>query len=254
MKNLPDRMFTRLPNLRKLDLSENYFLSITMEVLQPLRRLQRLELRNEYWQCNRDSMAVESWILSKNIEYEKQCKRKLPKMSEKMISDVPVVGKEVDLNKVWNITVEKNKTYVEEPKKPLTPLEKFDQEFSALQAFAIGLEIGLGVGVVGTYIWLRRFCYCGRLNCTRPETRRQRRRRRLEGDMRTNLLWSTVINPDTETPPLFRRQMSLPERHAPVLTYGLPIAETAPLQVDAVRLPDRSETPPPPYNECRINI
>ncbi|KAJ0182385.1 hypothetical protein K1T71_001754 [Dendrolimus kikuchii] len=254
MKSLPDRMFTRLPDLKKLDLSENYVLSITTKVLQPLRKLQRLELRNDYWQCNRDFIAVETWILSKNIVYEKQCKELLPKMSEKIISAVTVNRKEIDLSKVWNITAAKNETHIEEPKKPLTPLEKFDKEFSALQAFAIGLEIGLGLGIVGTYVWLRRFCYCSRMNCARPETRRQRRRRRLEGDMRANLLWSTVINPDLETPPLFRRQASSPERHAPLPTYGLPVTEAAPLHVDAIRLPDRSETPPPPYNECRINI
>lgn len=256
IKALPNRLFNRLPNLRKLDLSENYVVSLNTEVLLPLRKLERIELRNEYWQCNPDFIAVETWISSRGITYEKQCKKMGPKMSEKMISIVPTIEKvEVDLSDVWNITTDKNDTAPDQPTTPLTPFEKFDKEFSSLQAFVIGIEIGLAIGVVGTYIWLNKFCTCGALSC-RPQTRRQRRRRmqRLDGDMRTNLLWSTIVNPDLETPPSYRRQLSLPDRSPPFPTYGLPGVTEAPLQIDAIRLPNRAETPPPPYNDCRINI
>lgn len=232
--------------------------SLTTEVLRPLRRLERLELRNDYWQCNPDFLAIESWIISKRITYEKQCKRKLPKMSEKIISAVTPEKEAVDVNDVWNVLFENNTAIVTpQPTTPMTTLEKFDKEFSSIQAFIIGIEIGLAIGIVGTYIWLRAFCKCGQLDCTRPQTRRQRRRaQRAEGDMRTNLLWSNVINPDLETPPLYRRQLSLPETSPPLPTYGLPGVVEAGLRVDAIRLPipDRSETPPPPYNECRINV
>lgn len=229
--------------------------SLNTEVLRPLRRLQRLELRNEYWQCNPDFIALETWIVSHGITYDKQCKRKMPKMSEKMVSLVTPEKKIVDVQEVWNMTVKKNVTFPPHPTIPLTPFQKFDTEFSSVQAFIIGLEVGLAIGIVGTYIWLRSLCKCAKLNCTRPETRRQRRRaQRVDGDMRTNLLWSNVINPDMETPPLFRRQLILPDRSPPISTYGLPGVVEARLQVDAIRLPDRSETPPPPYNECRINI
>uniref|UniRef100_A0A2A4K268 LRRNT domain-containing protein n=1 Tax=Heliothis virescens TaxID=7102 RepID=A0A2A4K268_HELVI len=259
IKALPTRLFNRLPNLRKLDLSENYVVTMKTEVLLPLRRLERIELRNDYWQCNTDFIAVESWISSQGITYEMQCKKKGPQMSEKMISLVPVLEKkEVDVNDVWNIT-EKNVTMPEVPEPdttPLTPFQKFDKEFSSVQAFVIGMEIGLAIGIIATYIWLNKFCTCGALSCRRPQTRRQRRRRmqRMDGDMRTNLLWSTIVNPDLETPPPFRRQLSLPDRSAPYPTYGLPGFTEAPLQIDAIRMPNRAETPPPPYNDCRINL
>lgn len=177
-------------------------------------------------------------------------------MSEKMISVVVEEKKEVDVNEIWNITTVKNDTAVEETNKPVTPFQKFDQDFSAVKAFILGIEIGLAIGIVGTYVWLNRFCTCRGLRCTRPQTRRQRRRRmqRFDGDMRTNLLWTSVVNPDLETPLSFRRQLSLPDRSAPFPTYGLPGVTEAPLQIDAIRIPDRSETPPPPYHDCRINI
>lgn len=248
---MPTRLFNRLPNLRKLDLSENYVVTLKTELLLPLRKLERIELRNDYWQCNTDFIAVENWIASRGITYEKQCKKRTPQMSEKIISIVPVIEKkEVDVNDIWNITTE---PVPEQPSTPLTPYEKFDQEFSSVKAFIIGMEIGLAIGIVGTYIWLSKFCKCGALSCARPQTRRQRRRR-FDGDMRTNLLWSTIVNPDLETPPSFRRQLSLPDRSAPFPTYGLPGFTEAPLQIDAIRLPNRAETPPPPYNDCRINI
>lgn len=253
MKALPKRLFTRLPNLRKLDLSENYMVTLNTEVLLPLRKLDRIELRNEYWQCNPDFMAAETWIASKGITYEKQCKKRAPNMSEKIISVVPTAERNpVDISRVWNITTDKNDTIIEQPSKPLDPFEKFDKDFSALQAFIIGMEIGLAIGIIGTYIWLNKFCKCGALSCARPQTSRQRRRR--DGDMRTNLLWSNVVNPDLETPPSYRRQLSLPDGSPPFHTYGLREVIEAPLQVDAIRLPDRGETPPPPYNDCRINI
>lgn len=173
-------------------------------------------------------------------------------MSEKMISQVPIEREEILLDKIWNITVPKNDTNVltDDANKPLTPFEKFDKEFSALQAFVIGLEIGLALGIVSTYVWLRRFCIVP-FRCWRTPTRRARRRARMESDMRTSLLWSTLINPDMETPPPFRRQLSLPDRNPP---YGIPGVTEARLQVDAIRVPDRAETPPPPYHDFRSNV
>lgn len=173
-------------------------------------------------------------------------------MSEKMISQVPVPKEEVELDKIWNITAPKNDTNIVMDKiKPLTPLEKFDKEFSALQAFVIGLELGLALGIVGTYVWLRRVCIIP-FTCSRPQTRRERRRLQMDGDMRASLLWSTLINPDMETPPPFRRQLSLPDGSPP---YGIPGVTEARLQVDAIRMPeDRSETPPPPYYDFRSNV
>lgn len=256
IKTLPPRLFNRLPNLRKLDLSENYVTSLKTEVLIPLRKLERIELRNEHWLCNSDFKALEEWIAFRGITYQKQCKKRVPQMSEKMISVVVEEKKEVDVNEIWNITTVKNDTAVEETNKPVTPFQKFDQDFSAVKAFILGIEIGLAIGIVGTYVWLNRFCTCRGLRCTRPQTRRQRRRRmqRFDGDMTTNLLWTSVVNPDLETPLSFRRQLSLPDRSAPFPTYGLPGVTEAPLQIDAIRIPDRSETPPPPYHDCRINI
>lgn len=248
IKSLPERLFSRLPNLKKLDLSENYIVTITVAVLKPIRKLKRLELRNEYWQCNPDFITVETWILSHNIKYEKQCKKKSLRKSEKIISMV-VERESVDIDKVWNITVE-NKTLPVKPNdtKPLTPFQKFDRDFSAVQAFVIGAEIGLALGVVGTYLWLR--CVCSWRNLfSRPRAQRRRRNRRTEGDIRANLLWNNVISPDLETPPLYRRQLSLPDRNPPFPIFGI-----AGLQVDAIRQDNRAETPPPPYNECRLNI
>ncbi|CAH2050677.1 unnamed protein product, partial [Iphiclides podalirius] len=250
IKSLPDRLFTRLPNLRKLDLSENYMITVSLEALRPLRKLQRIELRNEYLQCNPGFMAVETWIVSHGIVYSSQCKKKLPKMSEKMVSLVSTKKEVVDIESVWNVTKGINETSPSTvTTKPLTPFKKFDEEFSAFQAFVIGLEVGLAIGIVGTYVWLRQFCKCGNLICARNNNRRQRRRihRLADGDMRANLLWGNVLNPNLETPPFYRRQLSLPESNVPVAR------ETA-LHADAIRVPNRSETPPPPYNECRINI
>ncbi|CAK1602262.1 unnamed protein product [Parnassius mnemosyne] len=257
IKALPERLFTRLPNLKKLDLSDNYMISINFEVLRPLKKLERVELRNEYWQCNPAFIAVESWIVSRGITYSKQCKKKLPKMSEKMISVVTPEKEAVDVDRVWNITKSENKTIPSDvPTRSLTPFEKFDKDFSAVQAFVMGLEVGLAIGVVGTYVWLRQFCKCGSLMCLRSDNSRPRRRnhRLADGDMRTNLLLSNILNPDLETPPLYRRQLSLPERNAPFPAYGVPGVREPMLHADAIRVPNRAETPPPPYNECRINV
>ncbi|XP_047985437.1 leucine-rich repeat-containing protein 26 [Leguminivora glycinivorella] len=254
IKSLPDRLFTRLPNLRKLDLSENYLISLNTEVLKPLRKLERIELQNDYWNCDSNFMAVEAWITSRHISYTKKCIRRSPKMFEKMISATPAERTDVDVRDVWNITSKKNETLpILKPTRQLSWYEKIDKEFSSSQAFIIGLELGLAIGIVCTYVWLRSLCGCRRVNCTRPQTRRQRRRaQRVDGDMRTNLLWSSGINPDLETPPSYRRQLSLPER-SPPLPYGVPGAREPVLHADAIRVP-RGETPPPPYHECRINI
>lgn len=228
--------------------------SLSLEVIRPLRKLNRLVLRNDHLKCSPDFIAIETWIVSHDIKYTKQCQKKVPKMFEKMVSAV-VEEEIVDVNDVWNMTQTKNVTVPAViPKKPLTPFEKFDKEFPASQAFIIGLEIGLAIGVVGTYIWLRSFCRFSRVNCTRPRRQRRRMQRVADADMRANLLWSTVINPDLETPPSFRREISLPDGSAPFPAYGVSSVREPAIQADAIRLPSRSETPPPPYNECRINI
>ncbi|KAM3967833.1 uncharacterized protein ACR2FA_011371 [Aphomia sociella] len=247
IKSFPSRIFTRLPNLKKLDLSENYVITFSTEVLKPLHKLTKLELRNDYLKCSPEFNDVETWILSHDISYTKHC-RKLPKMSEKIISAV-VESEPVDVNDVWNVTetVKENSTVPVVTNRTLTPFEKFDKDFSAIQALIMGLEIGLGVGIVGTYIWLRKCCTV-RVPCTRPQTGRQRRRaqRVAEADMRASLLWTSITNPDLETPPQLRRELSLPD--GPVSFRAYRVA------VDTVRLPDRSETPPPPYHECRFNV
>lgn len=256
IKALPERLLSRLPNLRKLDLGDNYVITLNIEVLKPLRKLERLDLQSEYWRCNENLIAVEAWITSRGITYEKQCKKKMPKMMEKMISVVREEKHDVDIDTVWN-TTRHNHTKPTTPVKNWTPFEKFDNEFPSFQAFLIGLEIGLAVGIVGTYLWLRSLCKCSHLNlnCVRPQTRRQRRRlqRRLDGDLRANLLWSTIVNPELETPPSFRRQLSLPDRTPPFPIYGLPgVTEASP--PERFSLTDRSDSPPPPYNACRINL
>ncbi|XP_026319409.1 leucine-rich repeat-containing protein 24 [Hyposmocoma kahamanoa] len=253
IKALPERMFNRLPNLKKLDLSHNYMVTLNTEVLQPLPKLERVELKNEYWKCDPPFIAAESWIVSHGIMYEKICKNRTPKMFEKIISAVTPEKEEIDVNNVWNITKDKNDSVVpiSKPTTPLTPFQKFDKEFSSFKALILGMEIGLGLGIVGTYIWLRSLCKCG--HCTRPKSRRERRReRRADAEVRNSLLWTTVIHPDLETPPVFRRQPSLPDENPPYPTYGLPSVVEAGLQIDAICLPDRAETPPPAYSECRM--
>lgn len=233
-------------------------ITLNTDVLRPIRKLETLELANEYWKCNSEFIAVESWIISRGIKYEVKCKNKGPKMFEKIISAVTPADDDVEDDYVFPYLKPKNDTIVPvpPPKKPLTPFQKFDQEFSSFQAFILGMEIGLGVGIVATYIWLRAFCKCRQLNCAKPKTRRQMRRQQriADTDATTSLLWTTIINPDLETPPLYRRQLldNLPEGNAPYPTYGLPGVVEAGLQIDAIRLPDRAETPPPAYNECRI--
>lgn len=167
-------------------------------------------------------------------------------MFEKMISTLPIEKEAVDIEKVWNISRTNNTLAEEKTNKtePLTPYQKFDRDFSAVQAFVIGVEVGLALGIVGTYVWLRNFCSCSRTICTRRRTR-SRRRQRMEGDMRANLLWNS---PELDSPPYYRRQLSLPERSPPFPGTGI-----AGLQVDAIRV-DRAETPPPPYVECRLNV
>lgn len=253
IKALPERMFNRLPNLKKLDLSHNYMVTLNTEVLQPLPKLERVELRNEYWKCDPPFIAAESWIVSHGIIYEKICKNRTPKMFEKIISAVTPEKEEIDVNNIWNITKDKNDSVVpiSKPTTPLTPFQKFDKEFSSFKALILGIEIGLGLGIVGTYIWLRSLCKCG--HCPRPKSRRERRReRRVDAEVRNSLLWTTVIHPDLETPPVFRRQPSLPDENPPYPTYGLPSVVEAGLQIDAICLPDRAETPPPAYSECRM--
>ncbi|KAL4716965.1 hypothetical protein ACJJTC_012776 [Scirpophaga incertulas] len=256
IKSLPDRLFTRLPNLKKLDLSENYVVTLSTQVLAPLRKLDRIELRSDYLKCTQDFITVESWIASRGIAYQKYCTKRTSNMFEKIIAAPKIEKEEVDVNNVWNMTKPVNNV-TSVPETPLTPFEKFDKDFSAVQAFIIGLELGLAFGVVMTYIWLRKFCKCGQLNCSRDQSRRRNRRlRRLrDSDMRASLLWNTVITPDSVTPPTFRRQMSMPDRNQ-VPTYGVPVVREAGLRVDAIRVPRpaRSETPPPPYNECRITV
>lgn len=253
IKLFPERLFKRLPNLKKLDLSQNYIISFKTVVLEPLRKLTRLELKNDYLKCSSEFIATEAWIVSREISYSKQCRRSRPKMLERMISVVEE-NKAVDINDVWNMTetVKKNITLPEvtrDTNRTLTPFEKFDKDFSAVQALIMGLEIGLGIGIIGTYIWLREICKCRKWNCIKTQTERQRRRaqRVADGDMRANLLWSNVVNPDLATPPQIRRELSLPD--------GSTQFRAQRIAVDAVRLPpDRCETPPPPYHECRINI
>ncbi|XP_041975475.1 leucine-rich repeat-containing G-protein coupled receptor 6 [Aricia agestis] len=253
IKFLPPRLFNRLPNLKKLDLSENYFVTFNIDIIRPLMKLERIELRNDYLHCSPDIIAAETYIASQRIAYNKLCTKKLPKISEKMISMV-TEREPVNIDGIWNETSEKNRTEpVLQQNKTLTPFEKFDKDFSAFQAFVIGLEVGLAVGVVGTYVWLRRFCSCGQLNCIAPRRRRPRNR---NDEVRTNLLRNHFVNVDLETPPIFRREM--PDRRAPGPPTA-PVYETIsprptrdpPSMADVIRRP---ETPPPPYHECRLNI
>ncbi|KAG7310502.1 hypothetical protein JYU34_003289 [Plutella xylostella] len=254
IKSLPPRLFNNLPNLRKLDLSENYMITLNTDVLKPMAKLNRLELESEYWQCNKDFIAVEDWISNHGITYDKICKKRQGKMSEKMIVMPPMPRKEVDIDTVWNVTEMDDVTTAKLPTKKLTPLQKFDQDFPALQALIIGLELGLAIGIVGTYIWLRSLCKCRRLVCWSTPSRRERRRaaRLADSDMSTSLLWTTVLN--TDTPPTLRRELSLPDRAPPFPAYGLPGLARHLGPVMAYHEDDRAETPPPAYTDCRINV
>lgn len=231
-------------------------ITFNTELLRPLRKLEKLELANEYWTCSPEFIAVESWIISRGITYELLCQNKGPKMFEKIVSAVTPEEEEVDDDYVFPYLTPKNDPVetVTTPKTPLTPFQKFDREFSSFQAFILGMEIGLGVGIVATYICLRVVCKCGTWNWTRPKTRRERRRQQriADTDATSSLLWTTIINPDLETPPIYRRQL-LAEENSPYPTYGLPSLVEAGLQIDAIRLPDnRAETPPPAYNDCHV--
>ncbi|XP_059053087.1 vasorin [Achroia grisella] len=249
IKSFPERIFKRLPNLKKLDLSENYVISFKSVVLQPLTKLTRLELKNDYLKCSAEFIVTEAWIVSRDISYVKLCKKSKPKMFEKIISAV-VENDPVDVNDVWNITEirkkDENVTIPVVVTRAPTLFEKFDKDFPAFQALLMGLVIGLGVGIVGTYLWLSEVCKC---KCNlKTRMRRQRRitqRISRDEDMSTNLLWYSAVNPDLATPPQIRRELSLPDGSTSVRTR---------VAVDAVRFPDRCETPPPPYNECRINV
>lgn len=222
-------------------------ITLHFDVLQPLKKIKRLKLQNDYWHCTAEFLKLEDWIKSRNIEYEVQCRKKLPKMFEKIISMQIEDRQDIDINKIWNLTEAANKTKSTTPKRKLTSFETFDEEFPAFKAFLLGLEVGLAVGIVGTFLWLRNVCKCGHLRCKKPQTRRQRRRVRLD-EIRTNLLWNPP-NSELDTPPPLRRQ-TLPDGGPPYPVYGLP--GMVPLRLTGFR--ERSESPPPPYNECRVSV
>lgn len=263
IKALEKRMFTRLPKLTKLDLSENYMVTMSLDVLNPIRKLEIIKLKNEYWRCTDEFRAVENWIVDKGITYSKQCKPIMPKMSEKIImsdneSNTQVT---VDTKDVWNIPKPNdNNISLQNKSTNLSGFERFNKEFPALQAFILGLEIGLGLGIVIAYIWLQNVWKCGKLNCRMrlPETRRQRLRRQriAENDLNANLLWGNTVNPDLQTPPTIRRRSSLPDivgASRMSSNFGLTGMREASAIFDVIR-PGRPETPPPPYNECRIQF
>ncbi|KAI8429220.1 hypothetical protein MSG28_007745 [Choristoneura fumiferana] len=156
-------------------------------------------------------------------------------MFEKMISAVPVERVDVDVSDIWNITIIKNETVpVLKPSKELTWFQRSIKNFRLARRLNC-LHIRL----------LRALCGCRRVNCARPLTRRQQRRaqRMADSDMRTNLLWSSAVNPDLETPPSYRRRLSLPDGSAPYPTYGIPGPRGTIIQADAIRL--RTEAKPP---------
>lgn len=66
--------FAKIPNLRILDVSENYLIQLDVAVVSPLNMLTELRLNNNSFSCNDVLVALARYCARRNIKYNDPCR------------------------------------------------------------------------------------------------------------------------------------------------------------------------------------
>lgn len=257
-------------------------IGLKINIFEPTKNLRFLNLNNNNWHCSDEFEQLEEWLSDKKIEYQNQCKPVLKKFEEikLLYPSKTSEDEEQDLDELWMVENESEKTDDKIGKAEIdeTFLMLYNERVPSLISLLIGFQIGIVLGILGTYCWMAKLYKCNKP--VLPNRRHIRRLQRMNrNDVRDNLLWNIMQEESYATPPIARRQLSSFHSNLPLHTTN--IESTNSIQAE---IPDsqeinliqrnriqtdpstqnirrqnyeqenRPDTPPPTYNDCLRDV
>lgn len=253
---LPNKIFDKLPNLKELDLNGNYLTQLSTPVISTLSNLRQINLQDNLWICNDAFNEFQNWLDSHNIEHQRQCgaTHKFEKLLNFEDSEIKsreeTEWSEETLDEIWtrDIPHSDEETVSVEPE---SFLMLYNERVPSIISLLIGFQLGLVLGILGTYCWVKRLYKCKPIRLTNHRRLRRMRRQQLVED--TQLLsWNTSFNENFMTPPTPRRMIfsDVPPR-PPIIENQNPTCEiNRPVTSADAPGSERPETPPPTYKDC----
>ncbi|KAL5277601.1 hypothetical protein ACFFRR_002683 [Megaselia abdita] len=275
--------FKNLPNLKKLDLSNNLLITLFMKQFSYSTKLDFLNLSGNNWQCDRDLELTMKHLQENKVEiFNDQCRKVEPVKFERMQMGPPTldnsvikgrkksfmdVALEVPTEKIFPFfndifpvrpkTIQKLKfDYEDELEQCTKRIEKLQDQYNELEISRLSSSdvyfiffIGVAMGVVGIMVALT-CCVCVHKMCRKTMTRR--RDRNVVTPRRPNSpFMSGVLERPRE-----RRRRYLLVRNNPVENTeadnnvsGSFVASTVEDNPQNVVIAVRPETPPPSYSD-----
>ncbi|KAG7208809.1 hypothetical protein KM043_015001 [Ampulex compressa] len=178
ISHLPLDTFNGLPNLRNLDLSNNFMIQLDSAVLQTPHFLRKLSLAGNPWSCNGNMYDLEANLKRRGVEFIPVCGvMQGPKKFEKMILLQPVLKLEKhrissfknkkleeDQSTVKRVSIEeRNSSLCEKVSNEQTKPADVLHVFSQYWFLAIGFILGSACTMMICYVWLNQKSYCQRL-------------------------------------------------------------------------------------------
>ncbi|XP_060813270.1 podocan-like protein 1 isoform X1 [Bombus pascuorum] len=177
ISHLPPDTFNGLTHVRRLDLSNNLMIQMSIVVVQTLHVLNKLSLEGNPWSCNKIMFELQTYLNTKSIEFDEVCGKKINvKKFEKMIN-LPTKSrsyhhlanasmlfdetKSVTEYNISNTVKDKNLSICEQMINQTLVVDSVDK--SVVYWFLLlGFILGISSGLFISYIWLSRMCLCNR--------------------------------------------------------------------------------------------
>ncbi|XP_020718233.1 leucine-rich repeat-containing protein 19 isoform X2 [Bombus terrestris] len=175
ISHLPPDTFNGLTHVRRLDLSNNLMIQMSTIVVQTLHVLNKLSLEGNPWSCNKIMFELQTYLNTKNIEFDEVCGKKINvKKFEKMIN-LPTTSrsyhhlanasmlfdetKSVTEYNVSNTVKDKNLSTCEQM---INQTHVVDYKPVVYWFLLLGFILGISSGLFISYIWLSRMYLCNR--------------------------------------------------------------------------------------------
>lgn len=147
--------FAQLPNLEKLDVSENFLIHLDKDTIQPMTRLSVLLVQNNSFSCDTAMTQLADYCLKNDIEFDNPCRIK-PSGSNKFERIINIAKSNDDKNS-WiydeevitdtNLTeISQNCSSVFTNKSLLQEIINLSPTLSIIIPFVYGIAVGLIIG------------------------------------------------------------------------------------------------------------
>ncbi|CAD1480351.1 unnamed protein product [Heterotrigona itama] len=178
ISHLPLDTFNGLEHLRRLDLANNLMIQMNTVAVQTLHFLRKLSLKGNPWSCNKVMLDLQMYLRNKVIEFDEICSKKgnVRKFEKMIVLDtIDTISRNHHHSEIANpketkqrsnriemesnILNDKNLSTCQETANPT--LVTYSEDKSVAYWFlTLGFVLGILSGLVISYIWLSRICWC----------------------------------------------------------------------------------------------